>query len=67
MTMLAADRDDACDSGRAVAMALVHDLAEAVVGDITPNDGVSDEEKAAMEREAMADDDGGAGRARARR
>ena len=34
-------------------MALVHDLAEAVVGDITPNDGVSDEEKAAMEREAM--------------
>ena len=53
VTMLAADRDDACDSGRAVAMALVHDLAAAVVGAITPNDGVSDEEKAAMEREAM--------------
>lgn len=26
-------------------MALAHDLAEAVVGDITPHDGVSREEK----------------------
>ena len=53
MTMLAADDDDACDRGRAVRMALVHDLAEAIVGDITPRDGVRDEDKAAMEREAM--------------
>lgn len=38
---------------RCVAMALVHDLAEALVGDITPFDGVSNEEKDRREREAM--------------
>ncbi|CDZ97876.1 Predicted hydrolases of HD superfamily [Phaffia rhodozyma] len=34
-------------------MAIVHDLAEAHVGDITPVDGVSKEEKHRREREAM--------------
>jgi putative hydrolase of HD superfamily len=55
MTLLAAPQNDAnVDAGRAVAIALVHDLAETVVGDITPNDGVDDMRKEAMEREAMA-------------
>mmetsp|Transcript_10936 Transcript_10936/g.45491 ORF Transcript_10936/g.45491 Transcript_10936/m.45491 type:complete len:126 (-) Transcript_10936:3402-3779(-) len=36
-------------------MACVHDLAEAVVGDITPYDGVSDEEKHRREESAMRD------------
>jgi len=43
------------DRDRAIRMALVHDLAECVVGDITPNDGVSDEEKRRRERAAMRD------------
>jgi putative hydrolase of HD superfamily len=33
----------------------VHDLAEAIVGDITPHDNVSNEDKHAMERKAMED------------
>ena len=34
-------------------MALVHDLGEAIVGDITPHCGVTDEEKFTLERDAM--------------
>lgn len=34
-------------------MALLHDLAEALVGDITPHDGVSPEEKHQREQAAM--------------
>lgn len=43
------------DPFRAVQMALVHDLAEALVGDITPTQfsGVTKEAKHAMEQEAM--------------
>lgn len=33
----------------------VHDLAEAIVGDITPQDNVSSKDKHAMERQAMHD------------
>ncbi|KAK5964517.1 HD domain-containing protein 2, partial [Trichostrongylus colubriformis] len=36
-----------------VMMSLVHDLAEAIVGDITPHCGVSDEEKYDQESKAM--------------
>ena len=32
---------------------MVHDLAEALVGDITPYDGVSKEDKRKMEEDAM--------------
>lgn len=39
---------------RAVFMSLVHDLAEAIVGDITPHCGVTDEDK--YERENQAGD-----------
>lgn len=35
-------------------MALVHDVAESLVGDITPHDGISRETKRKMESEAMA-------------
>lgn len=34
-------------------MALVHDLAESIIGDITPLCGVSKEKKHEMEKEAM--------------
>jgi len=34
-------------------MSLVHDLAEALVGDITPDDNVSDEDKHAQEKHAF--------------
>lgn len=38
---------------RCACMALVHDLAESIVGDITPHDGISKEEKSAKERKAI--------------
>lgn len=38
---------------RCIKMALVHDIAESIVGDITPYDGISPEEKNRMETEAM--------------
>ena len=41
------------DRARCVAMALVHDLAEAIVGDITPHDGVGPDEKLRRERSAI--------------
>ncbi|XP_065651641.1 5'-deoxynucleotidase HDDC2 isoform X3 [Hydra vulgaris] len=39
---------------RCIKMALVHDLAECIVGDITPFCGISQEEKYLKEKEAMA-------------
>lgn len=47
------DQDVAIDFTHATKLALVHDLAEAIVGDITPLDGVSKEDKERMEAEAM--------------
>lgn len=38
---------------RCVKMAIVHDIAEAIVGDITPSDGIPKEEKSRREREAL--------------
>ncbi len=43
------------DRGRALTYAVLHDLPEVRVGDITPRDGISREAKAAMEARAMAD------------
>jgi putative hydrolase of HD superfamily len=40
------------DRDRAVAMAIVHDLPEVIVGDITPHDGISGAEKARLESAA---------------
>lgn len=47
------DSVTAIDTNKCIQMALVHDLAEATVGDITPHCGVSDEDKHKMELEAM--------------
>ncbi|KAJ2645945.1 hypothetical protein IWW40_005774, partial [Coemansia sp. RSA 1250] len=46
-------QDNALDRTKCIKMALVHDLAEALVGDITPFDGIDKQEKAARERQAM--------------
>ncbi|KAJ3270504.1 HD domain-containing protein 2 [Terramyces sp. JEL0728] len=46
-------KDPSINKQRLVNMAIVHDLAEATVGDITPHDGVSKEDKYDMERGAM--------------
>ena len=42
------------DRGRALAIAVLHDLAEVRVGDLTPSDGVPKGDKARMEAEAMS-------------
>lgn len=42
-----------CDSGKVVLMAVLHDLGEALVGDLVPADGVSLEEKRSRETKAM--------------
>lgn len=42
------------DAARAVAIALAHDVAEAVVGDIAPGDGVPKSVKAAAEADAVS-------------
>ncbi|XP_076909827.1 uncharacterized protein LOC143567241 isoform X2 [Bidens hawaiensis] len=38
---------------RCIKMAIVHDIAEAIVGDITPSDGVPKAEKSRLEKEAI--------------
>ncbi|KAI8050269.1 HD domain-containing protein [Syncephalis plumigaleata] len=45
--------DPTLNRDKCIKMALVHDLAEAIVGDITPHAGVSKEEKYQMEKDAM--------------
>jgi putative hydrolase of HD superfamily len=42
------------DTGKLMGMALLHDLPEALTGDITPSDGIRDSEKRALEDHAMA-------------
>ncbi len=51
--VLSRDAEPALDRGRCLALALAHDLAESVVGDITPYDGVPVEEKHRRERDAL--------------
>jgi putative hydrolase of HD superfamily len=43
------------DANKCIQMALIHDLAEASVGDITPHCGVSEEDKHAMELKAITE------------
>ncbi|KAI8073369.1 HD domain-containing protein [Gongronella butleri] len=45
--------DPALQRDKCIKMAMVHDLAEAVVGDITPHAGVSKEDKYKREHDAM--------------
>ncbi|CRK30751.1 hypothetical protein BN1708_015854 [Verticillium longisporum] len=53
MTFMALLAPQNLDQAKVVKMCLVHDLAETVVGDITPADGVSREEKTHREEAAM--------------
>ncbi|OEL28160.1 HD domain-containing protein C4G3.17 [Dichanthelium oligosanthes] len=52
MALVAADLPGV-NRDRCVKMAIVHDIAEAIVGDITPSDNVPKEEKSRMEKEAL--------------
>ncbi|MED6157252.1 hypothetical protein PIB30_021754 [Stylosanthes scabra] len=55
------------DRNKCVKMAIVHDIAEAIVGDICPDDGIPKEEKSRREQEAldrMCDALGGGSRAK---
>ncbi|KAM3860993.1 5'-deoxynucleotidase HDDC2 [Diretmus argenteus] len=45
--------DPTVDKGRCIRLALVHDMAECIVGDIAPMDNVSKAEKHRREEEAM--------------
>eukprot|EP00983_Pelagomonas_calceolata_P125727 1161231-Pelagomonas_calceolata.AAC.6 len=51
MSLIAGDAG--VDQNRCIKMAIVHDVAEAIVGDITPHCKVSKEEKKRMEEEAI--------------
>src|SRR3954464_13130145 len=53
--LLAPAAEGAPDPARAMALALVHDLAECMVGDITPFDGVDRAEKRRREEAAMSE------------
>lgn len=43
------------DRSKCLEMALIHDLAESIVGDITPDDGITAHEKHALELDAMVE------------
>ena len=50
---LLSEEDQELDIGKCVQMAVVHDLAEASVGDITPFDGVTKEAKQKLEEVSL--------------
>ncbi|KAI5076507.1 hypothetical protein GOP47_0008572 [Adiantum capillus-veneris] len=52
MAIIAADIPG-LDRDKCVKMAVVHDIAEAIVGDITPSDGIPKQEKSRRERAAI--------------
>ena len=62
---LVAGRVEGLDMERCMKLALVHDMAEALVGDITPFDGVTKEEKHAREVAAVEEMKGALGGAAA--
>ncbi|ETI55867.1 hypothetical protein F441_16415 [Phytophthora nicotianae CJ01A1] len=51
--MLLDDANESVNRSKCIKMAIVHDLAESLVGDITPHDGVAEEDKHRMEKEAL--------------
>ncbi|KAJ3679203.1 hypothetical protein LUZ60_017214 [Juncus effusus] len=53
MALIASDIPPEINRDKCVKMAIVHDIAEAIVGDITPSDNVPKLEKSRMEREAL--------------
>ncbi|KAH9383325.1 hypothetical protein HPB48_024445 [Haemaphysalis longicornis] len=52
--MIGNDPNGGIDKDKCIRMALVHDMGECIVGDITPQCGVSKEHKLKLETEAMA-------------
>ncbi|KAG6427806.1 hypothetical protein SASPL_112053 [Salvia splendens] len=52
MALIASD-NPSVNREKCIKMAIVHDIAEAIVGDITPSDGVPKEEKSRREQEAL--------------
>ncbi|KAL1548912.1 5'-deoxynucleotidase HDDC2-like [Salvia divinorum] len=52
MALIASD-NPSINREKCIKMAIVHDIAEAIVGDITPSDGVPKEEKSRREQEAL--------------
>ncbi|TDH72148.1 hypothetical protein CCR75_004689 [Bremia lactucae] len=53
--MLLDDVNESVNRFKCIKMAIVHDLAESLVGDITPHDGVAEEDKHRMEKEALGE------------
>jgi putative hydrolase of HD superfamily len=53
LSLLLFGRDDNIDASKCIQMALVHDLAECIVGDIAPDDNVAKADKEKMEHDAM--------------
>jgi len=53
MAMIASFSNGALDTNKCIKLALIHDLAEAKVGDITPHCGVSDDDKYNLELSTM--------------
>uniref|UniRef100_K3XAL5 5'-deoxynucleotidase n=1 Tax=Globisporangium ultimum (strain ATCC 200006 / CBS 805.95 / DAOM BR144) TaxID=431595 RepID=K3XAL5_GLOUD len=51
--MLIDESNTTVNRSKCIKMAIVHDLAESLVGDITPHDGVPEDEKHRMEKEAL--------------
>lgn len=54
MLSLLSEEDEELDIAKCVQMAVVHDLAEALVGDITPHDGISKAQKQKLEEVRMS-------------
>ncbi|KAL7995080.1 putative HD/PDEase domain, metal-dependent nucleoside 5'-monophosphatase [Plasmopara halstedii] len=48
--MLLEDANEALNRSKCIKMAIVHDLAESLIGDITPHDGIAEEVKHRMEK-----------------
>ncbi|KAL4445072.1 hypothetical protein ABPG74_018800 [Tetrahymena malaccensis] len=46
-------KDKTIDFERCIKFAIIHDLAEVIVGDITPRDGISEDQKHKMEDEGI--------------
>jgi putative hydrolase of HD superfamily len=53
ISMITPHKDSTIDINKCIKMSLVHDLGEALVGDITPYDGVSEEDKYEREKAAF--------------
>lgn len=51
--MLIDEHSTSVNKNKCIKMAIVHDLAESLVGDITPHDGVSDQDKYQLEKDAI--------------